>query len=56
MNAPLQFIRQRSIDAPLAFDARQAFIQTNVEYIGDLTSYWTAVAQLEEAVGAELRQ
>jgi outer membrane protein, heavy metal efflux system len=37
-------------------DARQAFIQTNVEYIGDLTNYWTAVAQLEEAVGAELRQ
>jgi cobalt-zinc-cadmium efflux system outer membrane protein len=37
-------------------DARQAFIQTNVEYIGDLTSYWTAVAQLEEAVGVELRQ
>jgi cobalt-zinc-cadmium efflux system outer membrane protein len=37
-------------------DARQAFIQTNVEYIGDLTSYWTAVAQLEAAVGTELRQ
>jgi outer membrane protein, heavy metal efflux system len=37
-------------------DARQAFIQTNVEYIGDLTSYWTAVAQLEQAVGTDLRQ
>lgn len=37
-------------------DARQAFIQTNVEYIGDLASYWTAVAQLEAAVGTELRQ
>jgi len=37
-------------------DARQAFIQTNVEYIGDLTGYWTAVAQLEAAVGTELRQ
>jgi cobalt-zinc-cadmium efflux system outer membrane protein len=37
-------------------DARQAFIQTIVEYIGDLTSYWTAVAQLEQAVGSELRQ
>jgi cobalt-zinc-cadmium efflux system outer membrane protein len=36
--------------------ARQAFIQTNVEYIADLTSYWTAVAQLEAAVGTELRQ
>ena len=37
-------------------DARQAFIQTNVEYIGDLTNYWIAVAQLEQAVGTELRQ
>lgn len=37
-------------------DARQAFIQTNVEYIGDLTNYWTAVAELEQAVGTELRQ
>jgi len=37
-------------------DARQAFIATNVEYIGDLTNYWTAVAQLEEAVGTELRK
>jgi cobalt-zinc-cadmium efflux system outer membrane protein len=37
-------------------DARQAFIQTNVEYLGDLTNYWTAVAQLEAAVGKELRQ
>jgi len=36
--------------------ARQAFIQTNVEYIADLTSYWTAVAQLEAAVGTELRR
>jgi cobalt-zinc-cadmium efflux system outer membrane protein len=36
--------------------ARQAFIQTNVEYIGDLTNYWTAVAELEQAVGTELRQ
>ena len=37
-------------------DARQAFIQTNVEYLGDLTNYWTAVAQLEQAVGMELRK
>jgi cobalt-zinc-cadmium efflux system outer membrane protein len=37
-------------------DARQAFIQTNVEYLGDLTNYWTAVAQLEAAVGMELRK
>jgi cobalt-zinc-cadmium efflux system outer membrane protein len=37
-------------------DARQAFIATNVEYLSDLTNYWTAVAQLEAAVGTELRQ
>jgi cobalt-zinc-cadmium efflux system outer membrane protein len=37
-------------------DARQAFIATNVEYFSDLTNYWTAVAQLEAAVGTELRQ
>jgi len=37
-------------------DARQAFIATNVEYLGDLTNYWTAVAQLEAAVGTELRR
>jgi cobalt-zinc-cadmium efflux system outer membrane protein len=37
-------------------DARQAFIQTNVEYLGDLTNYWTAVSQLEAAVGTELRK
>ncbi len=36
--------------------ARTAFIQTSVEYQQDLTSYWTAVAQLEAAVGTELRQ
>jgi cobalt-zinc-cadmium efflux system outer membrane protein len=37
-------------------DARQAFIQTNVGYINNLTSYWIAVAELEQAVGTELRQ
>jgi len=37
-------------------DARQAFIQTNVEYLGDLTNYWTAVSQLEAAVGTDLRK
>jgi cobalt-zinc-cadmium efflux system outer membrane protein len=37
-------------------DARQAFIATNVEYLSDLTNYWTAVAQLEAAVGTDLRQ
>ena len=37
-------------------DARQAFIQTNIEYLNDLTSYWTAVGQLEAAVGTDLRR
>jgi outer membrane protein TolC len=37
-------------------DAQRTYIATNVEYIGDLTGYWTAVSQLEEAVGMELRQ
>jgi cobalt-zinc-cadmium efflux system outer membrane protein len=35
--------------------ALQAYIATNVEYIGDLTSYWTAVFALEQAVAADLR-
>jgi cobalt-zinc-cadmium efflux system outer membrane protein len=35
--------------------ALQAFIATNVEYIGDLGNYWTAVFQLEEAVATDLR-
>jgi outer membrane protein, heavy metal efflux system len=37
-------------------DAQRTFIATNVEYFGDLTNYWTAVFQLEEAVGAELHK
>jgi cobalt-zinc-cadmium efflux system outer membrane protein len=36
-------------------DAQRTYIATNVEYFGDLTGYWTAVFQLEEAVGLELR-
>ena len=35
--------------------ALQTYIATKVEYYGDLTSYWTAVYQLEAAVGTELR-
>lgn len=31
--------------------ALQTYIATKTEYYGDLTSYWTAVYQLEEAVG-----
>jgi cobalt-zinc-cadmium efflux system outer membrane protein len=37
-------------------DAQRTYIATNVEYFQDLVSYWTAVYQLEEAVGVELRQ
>jgi len=37
-------------------DAQRTYIATNVEYFTDLTNYWTAVAQLEQAVGMELHQ
>jgi cobalt-zinc-cadmium efflux system outer membrane protein len=36
-------------------DAERTFIATNVEYRQDLASYWTAVFQLEQAVGQALR-
>jgi cobalt-zinc-cadmium efflux system outer membrane protein len=36
--------------------AQRTFIATNVEYLGDLANYWTAVFQLEQAVGTELRK
>jgi cobalt-zinc-cadmium efflux system outer membrane protein len=35
-------------------DAQRAYIATNLEYFQDLAAYWTAVFQLEEAVGVEL--
>ncbi len=35
-------------------DAQRAYIATNVEYIQDVTNYWTAVFQLEQAIGMEL--
>jgi cobalt-zinc-cadmium efflux system outer membrane protein len=35
-------------------DAQRTYIATNVEYLQDLANYWTAVYQLEEAVGMEL--
>jgi cobalt-zinc-cadmium efflux system outer membrane protein len=35
-------------------DAQRTYIATNVEYFADLTTYWTAVFQLEQAVGTEL--
>jgi cobalt-zinc-cadmium efflux system outer membrane protein len=34
--------------------ALQTYIATKVEYYGDLTNYWTAVYQLESAVGVPL--
>ena len=37
-------------------DAQRAFIATNLEYLTDLASYWTAVFQLEQAVGMEIRR
>lgn len=36
--------------------ALQTYIATKVEYFGDLTTYWTAVYQLQEATGAEVHQ
>ncbi len=36
-------------------DALRTYIATKNEYLGDLTSYWTAVFQLEAAVGKDLR-
>ena len=36
-------------------DALRTYIATKNEYIGDLTNYWTAVFQLEAAVGRDLR-
>ena len=35
-------------------DAQRTYIATNVEYIQDEASYWTAVFELEQAVGMEL--
>jgi cobalt-zinc-cadmium efflux system outer membrane protein len=36
--------------------ALQTYIATKVEYFGDLTNYWTAVYQLEEAAATELHR
>jgi cobalt-zinc-cadmium efflux system outer membrane protein len=37
-------------------DAQRTYIAVNVEYLQDLANYWTAVFQLEQAVGMELRK
>jgi cobalt-zinc-cadmium efflux system outer membrane protein len=34
-------------------DAERTYIATNLEYLNDLTQYWTALYQLEQAVGVE---
>jgi hypothetical protein len=36
--------------------ALQTYIATKVEYFGDLTNYWTAVYQLEEAAAILLHK
>ena len=35
-------------------DAQRTFVATNAEYYQDMSDYWTAFYQLEEAVGSEL--
>jgi cobalt-zinc-cadmium efflux system outer membrane protein len=37
-------------------DAQRTYIATRVEYLQNLANYWTAVFQLEEAVGMELHR
>ena len=37
-------------------EAERTYIAAHAEYVQDLSLYWTAVAQLEQAVGKELRQ
>lgn len=37
-------------------DATRTYIGVNVEYVNDRLAYWTAVFQLEAAVGVELRK
>jgi outer membrane protein TolC len=36
-------------------DAYRTYVATKVEYFGDLTSYWTSIYQLEQAVATNLR-
>ena len=50
----LQFDRGQGTLMDL-LDAQRTYIATNVEYLQDLANYWTAVYQLEQAVGMELQ-
>jgi cobalt-zinc-cadmium efflux system outer membrane protein len=36
-------------------DAERTYISTQVEYLNDLTAFWTAVFQMEQATGTSLR-
>jgi outer membrane protein, heavy metal efflux system len=36
-------------------DAYRTFVATQTEQYADLTNYWTAVYQVEQAVGMEIR-
>ncbi len=36
-------------------DAQRTYIATNREYLQDLSGYWTAIYQLEQAIGTELQ-
>ncbi|MGH7296908.1 MAG: TolC family protein, partial [Polyangiaceae bacterium] len=44
--------------APLMdfLDAQRTYIAANEEYLQDLSNYWTAVFQVEQAVGMELHR
>jgi len=50
-------IQHRAGTVPLMdfLDAERTYIATNVEYFQDLAAYWTAIYQLEQATGTELR-
>jgi len=48
---------EKGAAALLAYlDAQRTFIASNVEYLNDLANCWTAVFQLAQAAGKELRR
>lgn len=52
----VSFQYQKGAASLLEFlDAQRTYIATNIEYLQDVTAYWTAVFKLEQAVGMELR-
>lgn len=52
----IQLQYQKGAASLLEFlDAQRTFIATNEEYLTDLSDYWSAVYQVEAAVGTELR-